>query len=66
MAILYCHGEKISYEARPDDDGAAVPGIVRGRAEVRRAAKPAALAGGFPMPSLRRAEPWVHGRATSA
>jgi hypothetical protein len=35
IAILYFHVETANDEAESDDDGSAVPGIVRGRAEVR-------------------------------
>jgi hypothetical protein len=46
IAIIYRYGEKIDEDARANDDGAAVPVIVWGRATVRRAVKPTALAGG--------------------
>ena len=63
---IYLAHEETFKQARSDDDGAAVPGIVWGRTTVRGAAKPAALAGGFQMPALQRAEPWLHGRTTGA
>jgi hypothetical protein len=65
-AIFLTHEEAFNEQARSDDDCAAVSGIVWGRATVRGAAKSSALAGGFPMPPLQRAEPWVHGKTAGA
>jgi uncharacterized membrane protein len=65
-AIFLTHEEAFNEQARSDDDCAAVSGIVWGRATVRGAAKLSALAGGFPMPPLQRAEPWVHGKTAGA